>query len=61
MNIGNASGDDELTLVQKALKNKRRKVVHVEYSGLNLFRQLQMLLNVFSAMLDWFLLIIASI
>ena len=35
MNIGNASGDDELTLVQKALKNKRRKVVHGEYSSLN--------------------------
>ena len=35
MNIGNASGDDELTLVQKALKNKRRKVFHGEYSSLN--------------------------
>ena len=32
MNIGNASGDE---LVQKVLKNKRRKVVHGEYSSLN--------------------------
>ena len=30
-----ASVDDELTLVQKVLKNKRRKVVHGEYSSLN--------------------------
>ena len=34
-NVANASNDDELTLVQKALKNKRRKVVHGEYLNLN--------------------------
>jgi hypothetical protein len=34
-NIANASDDDELTLVQKALKNKRRKIVHGEYLNLN--------------------------